>query len=130
MIKLKIIQSCNRDQIGEYLFGFNQIIFSTAPRAHIRTNFTFALEVIADKIYLISPKEKILVNRKISGELYSIKKGDLISFNDFSLEVLDYEFTTYLTVRETLNLNTNEIIKNHPKIHETLTQIREEMKNV
>jgi hypothetical protein len=130
MINLKVIKSSNQDQIGEYQFGFNQIVFSSSQKAHIHTNFTFALEVIKEKIYLISPNEKILVNRKLSGELYSLKAGDIISFKDFSLEIVNFKFTTYLSIRETLNINTNEIIKNYPQIHETLTQIREEMKNV
>lgn len=130
MIKLKVIKSNYQDQIGDYQFGFNQIVFSPSQKAQILTSFTFAIEVVKEKIYLISPDEKMLVNNKLSGELYSLKKNDIISFNEFEVEILDFEFTTYLSVRETLNINTNEIIKNHPKIHETLTQIREEMKNV
>lgn len=130
MIKIKIVNTSNEDQIGEYNFGFNQIIFSPSKKAHIKTSFTFAIEVIKDKIYLISPNDKILVNNKFAGELFSLKIGDKINYNDFHLEVIDFSFTSYLSVRETLNNNMSEIIKNHPKIQEVLTQIREEMKNV
>lgn len=130
MIDFTIIDSQIHGQIGDYKFGFNQVIFSKSSKSHVLTSFTFALEVVKDKIFLISPQEKILVNGKYSGELYNLKKDDILSFNDFSLQVLDFKFTEYLSVRNTLNKNTDDIIKNHPSIHKVLTKIRQEIKSV
>ncbi len=127
MIKLKIIKSQDYNQIGDFIFGKNRVLFSSSSKADVLSPVDFAIEIIDDSIFLLNPSNKVLIDNKFSGELSKINMNKTIGIDDFQIQIINFNFTYKLTTRELLNKNTEYIIKNKPDLLKKITDIRNEI---
>lgn len=129
MIKLKIIKSADQNQIGDFIFGKNKIIFSNTQKADIKCKTSFALEIADNQLFLLNPEKKVLINNKYSGELSKTQENDLLSIDDFEVRIQTFKSTELLTMKEVLNKNTDYIINNDPDLLKEITILRNELKD-
>lgn len=129
MIKLKITKSDNQNQIGDFEFGKNQLLFSKTKKSDILSPTSFAIEIVKGELFLINPHNNIFVNNKYSGELSKIKNNDTLGLKNFEVKILEFEPTDFPTMKEVLNQNTEFIIKNRPELLKEITELRNELKN-
>ena len=129
MIKVSILESEQKDRVGEYLFYKNRITIGSdigndiyVPTAQI-PNRLFTLEC-RDKNFTITPHQEVMnyhVNGKLTTSFKSLNVHDIFHYEKTKFKLIQFNYETIFSEQEILNNAIDQVIKENNDISKILT---------
>lgn len=134
MIKIKIIESPNSDQIGEYTF-FKNIIYVGSnldsdlylEDPSLKSNHIFIEIADGQLIVQLSPEIPfILINGKRTTKFKFLTVTNKIKIGDSTLQIEAYALTQWKSKREVLNEKTDALIASNSPLIDIVKSVQEQ----
>ena len=128
MIEIEVIKATNPDLIGKRVFYKNSMsIGGVQQDFYIDLTTQYQLEVIDDKLNFNNKSNKYLLNGKIAKSSRFLKLNDTITIGEVEFKIIQFAQEKEFNLRNTLNTETEKIIKENPKALEVLKFLKSKL---